>query len=116
MVVGANAHICPLSTSIDRRWRVDVGIDPYKKTVHFVGGGAFDAPLCATVDEVSGHPGPRSPALPVADTAGDKCVQRSVGNAGARAKAHTGHRKRTGVPTGDCGLPRTFGACNDRGR
>ena len=38
--------------------------------------------------------GSRRPALPVTDEAGRKRVPRSVCNAGVRAKAHAGHRKR----------------------
>ncbi len=40
--------------------------------------------------------GRSAPALPVADKAGVLRVQRSVCNAGVRAKAHTGNRKRKG--------------------
>ncbi len=38
MDVGANAHIGPLTSDIERTKRVDVGIDPYNVVIGAVGG------------------------------------------------------------------------------
>ena len=51
--VGVDAHIDPLGAFINQGRRDDVGIIPYKRTVHFVGGGAFDAPSGASIDRVN---------------------------------------------------------------